>query len=100
MNTQEKNEKRMALNREYQRYYKQTDAGKANRAKYNRKSYEKYQKPAKEWTIEEDALILRHEMPDTELSRITGHGVKAIQIRRSRLKKWKDKIPIFFEEYI
>lgn len=39
------------------------------------------------FTSEQDEKILRHDIPDSELSAIIHHSVKAIQIRRSRLKK-------------
>lgn len=38
------------------------------------------------WTPEDLAMIVRHEKTDNELSRLTGHSVRAIQIKRSRLK--------------
>lgn len=39
------------------------------------------------WTAEQDAAVLRHDIPDSQLSRQIGHSLAAIQIRRSRLKK-------------
>lgn len=39
------------------------------------------------WTLEHDKAVLDHIITDTELSSIIGHSVRAIQIRRSRLKK-------------
>ncbi len=39
------------------------------------------------WTSEQDKKVLKHDIPDSELSAIIHHSVKAIQIRRSRLKK-------------
>lgn len=38
------------------------------------------------WTPEQDELVLKHIFSDTELSLKIEHSVKAIQIRRSRLK--------------
>ena len=38
------------------------------------------------WTQEDLDLILNHEKTDAELRRLTGHSVRAIQIKRSRLK--------------
>lgn len=52
--------------------------------------YGKRAKPPKRWELWEDELVLAHEMTDTELSHIVNHGVKAIQIRRCRLNKWRD----------
>ena len=65
---------RNTCNRQKRRYY-----GKS--AVYDRHS----------WTSEEDDAILKHSIPDSELSPKIGHSVMAIQIRRSRLKKRKDK---------
>lgn len=39
------------------------------------------------WTSEQDKKVLKHDISDSELSAIIHHSVKAIQIRRSRLKK-------------
>lgn len=39
------------------------------------------------WTAEQDALVLAHNITDRELSKMIGHSMKAIQIRRCRLKK-------------
>lgn len=39
------------------------------------------------WTTEQEELILEHKMTDHELSEKIGHSVKAIQIKRCRLKK-------------
>ena len=44
-------------------------------------------KELKSWTEEDDKSVLSHDITDTELSKIIGHSVRAIQIRRSRLKK-------------
>lgn len=35
----------------------------------------------------QEELVLAHTMSDRELSKIVGHGVQAIQIKRCRLKK-------------
>ena len=42
----------------------------------------------KEWTLEEDELVLAHSMSDRELSKRIKRSVQSIQIRRCRLKKW------------
>lgn len=39
------------------------------------------------WTVEQDKMVLDHLITDTELSKIIHHSVKAIQVRRCRLKK-------------
>lgn len=39
------------------------------------------------WTAEQDKMVLEHLITDTELSKIIQHSVKAIQVRRCRLKK-------------
>lgn len=39
------------------------------------------------WTVEEERLVLEHSMSDHELSRLIGRSVKAIQIKRSKLRK-------------
>lgn len=57
-------------NSQRQRYYEKT-------AKY----------PPNFWTQDQDEKVLKHDIPDSELSAIIHHSVKAIQIRRSRLKK-------------
>ena len=40
----------------------------------------------REWTIQEDKLVMLHKIPDRELSVKIHRSVSAIQIRRSRLK--------------
>lgn len=39
------------------------------------------------WTSDQDKLVLEHSVTDHELSALIGHSVKAIQVRRCRLKK-------------
>ena len=39
------------------------------------------------WTNDQDRLVLEHMITDSELSSLIGHSVRAIQIRRCRLKK-------------
>ena len=39
------------------------------------------------WTVEQDKMVLEHLISDTELSKIIHHSVKAIQVRRCKLKK-------------
>ena len=61
------------------------------RAYKRRNDYRYYSKTATyekvDWTSEQEELVLRHEMTDTQLSNLIGHSVKAIQIKRCRLKK-------------
>lgn len=57
---------------------------KAQRNRYYEKTAKYNPSP---WTSEQDKAVLEHNITDTELSNLIGHSVKAIQIRRSRLKK-------------
>ena len=43
------------------------------------------------WDSYQDKLVLDHKMTDTEISHITGHSVKAVQMRRHRLTHKKIK---------
>lgn len=43
--------------------------------------------PPSRWTAEQDEKVLEHSITDSELSKIIGHSVRAIQHRRSRLKR-------------
>lgn len=43
------------------------------------------------WSEHDDELVLAHSVSDHALSEKIGHSVRAIQIRRSRLKKREDK---------
>lgn len=57
------------------------------------------------WTAEQDKMVLEHLITDTELSKIIQHSVKAIQVRRCRLKKKirkgsYDPFLYFFKLYI
>lgn len=58
------------------------------RQKYNKKYYARtrgYDK--REWTDEEDVMVLEHDITDTELSKILERSVAAIQTRRCILKR-------------
>lgn len=57
------------------------------RNKLRKLNYDQTRCERKSWSPEHDALVLQHSMPDRDLSAIIGHGVSAIQIRRSRLKR-------------
>lgn len=68
--------------------YKDMKKYKAYKRRNDRRYYAKtatYEKV--EWTPEQEELVLKHEMTDTQLSNLIGHSVKAIQIKRCRLKK-------------
>lgn len=55
--------------------------------RYKRRYYDKTAiYPPSAWTTEQDKLVLEHSMTDHELSDKIGHSVRAIQIRRHRLK--------------
>ncbi len=55
--------------------------------KQRRRYYQKTQiYPKTDWTLEQEELVLKHDRTDHELSQQIGHSVKAIQVKRSRLK--------------
>lgn len=67
--------------------YKDMEKYKAYKRRVTKKYYDKtatYEKI--KWTPEQEELVLKHEITDTQLSNLIGHSVKAIQVRRSRLK--------------
>lgn len=39
------------------------------------------------WSKEEDNLVIKHNIPDRELSKILGRSMKAINVRRAKLKR-------------
>lgn len=43
--------------------------------------------PPNPWLPEHDKAVLEHSITDTELSKLIGHSVEAIQVRRCKLKK-------------
>lgn len=68
--------------------YRKTAKGKISYYLYKKKYYNRtaiYQRHY--FTPKEDELVLAHEIPDNQLSRLIKHSVMSIQIRRSRLKK-------------
>lgn len=67
--------------------YKDLDKWRKMRRKQMRRYYETRRQPKSEWHGWQDKLVLEHSIPDTELAPVIGHGVRAIQIRRCRLKK-------------
>lgn len=60
---------RKTKNAQCKRYYDKTVCGRSG------------------WTEDQDKLVLQHDITDTELSKLIGHSVKAIQVHRSRLKR-------------
>ena len=50
------------------------------------------------WTAEQDTMVLEHLITDTELSKIIQHSVKAIQVRRCRLKKKNKEVGYIYLE--
>ena len=42
------------------------------------------------WSKEEDNLVIKHNIPDRELSKILGRSMKAINVRRAKLKRRKN----------
>ena len=68
--------------------YADMEKFRKTRKEQRKRYYDKtaWKKP-KSWTEEDDKSVLSHDITDTELSKIIGHSVRAIQIRRSRLKK-------------
>ena len=76
---------------------KQTEAQlkwrKSHKAAWNKQKQRYYARGAtdtrnykKQWTKEEDNVILAREMPDRILAKKLGRSVQAIQVRRSKLK--------------
>ena len=68
----------------YVKTYKEFVKYRNERRKLN---YDQTRCERKSWSPEHDALVLQHSMSDRDLSELIGHGVSAIQIRRSRLKR-------------
>lgn len=60
-----------ACQRQHRRYYSKTS----------------FLYPSHPWTAEEDALVIKHEITDSELSEKIGRSVGAIHNRRYELKK-------------
>lgn len=66
-----------------QKYHKTTKV-------QNKRYYAKSIRPGRRkrnFSEKEDLLILLHEVPDSELSKMIDRSVMSIQLRRSRLKK-------------
>lgn len=64
-----------ACQRQHRRYYSKTS----------------FLYPSHPWTAEEDALVIKHEITDSELSEKIGRSVGAIHNRRYELKSWPDR---------
>ncbi|MCD7823991.1 MAG: hypothetical protein LUG86_08285 [Oscillospiraceae bacterium] len=58
---------------------------KIDRKRYYAKTANLY--PRRSWSKEENALVLAHSMPDSELSKRIRRSVKSIQEKRRRLRK-------------
>lgn len=71
------------------RTYKDMEKFKEYRRKGRKRNYDRGAVGCERhpWTLEEDQLVLASTVSDRELSKITRHSVRAIQIRRNRLKK-------------
>lgn len=69
-------------------YYRDLDLWRETTRKQQQRYYQRTATFRKvPWTEEQDAVVLRHDIPDSQLSQQIGHSVAAIHIRRSRLKK-------------
>lgn len=70
---------------------KDLDKFRKNRYKWKAKYYKRtagvYER--RKWTSEEDERVLKHDIPDSELSKQISRSVAAIQIRRNRLRNKK-----------
>lgn len=71
--------------------YKNIDKMKAYRKRSKLKNYKKSEKYATNkcthYTLEENEMILEHEMPDIELAKLLGRSVYNIQAHRCALKR-------------
>lgn len=84
------------------------DKFRAYRNKWKKKYYDKtatYEPVA--WTPEQEEMVLKHETPDSQLSKVIGHSVNAIQKKRWLLKKLLVlpllllvSMPVQAEEYV
>lgn len=76
----------MSLN-EAEVKYRQSKKGRVIHQKANKRYYDRHRKEPQRWTPEKDDLILAQQRSDRELSELIGHGIRAIQVRRSKLKR-------------
>ena len=67
--------------------YRQSKKGRVIHQKANKRYYDRHRKEPQRWTPEKDDLILAQQRSDRELSELIGHGIRAIQVRRSKLKR-------------
>lgn len=58
---------------------------KQKRKYYGKTSYAKNYR--KEWTGEEEQMVIKHDIPDVQLSNLIGRSVKSIQVRRVLILK-------------
>lgn len=73
--------------------YKDIEKWKKTRYKQNKRYYSKTAynvNHRKKWTDEEIKLVLEHVISDTELSRLIGRSVGAIQKKRYKMKEEKN----------
>lgn len=80
-----KRKKRESQKRYQLKYYRKTA--------YAKRHYER-------WTIEEDTLVILHNVTDYELSDIIGRSVNAIQHRRNRLKENPEQFEISLQKLL
>lgn len=67
--------------------YKNLDKYKETKRLQRNRYYEQFDKyPITPFTPEQDELILKHDIPDRELSAQIKQSVKRIQVRRNKLK--------------
>lgn len=68
--------------------YKDLDKWRTSVTNYNREYYRKTANhERREWTKEEDDLVMKHDCLDRDLSDKIDRSMKAIVIRRHKLKK-------------
>lgn len=74
--------------------YKDLEKWRATCNRYNTKYYARTveaENRKQPYTEHEVALILEHSVTDTQLSKIIGRSVKAIQVKRAKLKNYKEE---------
>jgi hypothetical protein len=68
--------------------YKDKDKARVLRNEQRKRNYSKTEGyPAREWTIQEMDLILVSDKSDVELAGMLKRSARAIQVKRSRMKK-------------
>ena len=72
--------------------YKDLDKLRKTRNAQKKRYFSKTAKyKPRRWTDIEDVIVLEHKTTDTEMSRLIERSVKAIQVRRVKLKKMELK---------